>query len=112
MRSIVFDELNKEEINNIRTYLNDKLLPGAIAGLYWLILPDYLLTKTQMKLQNTEGPFKIAVDLQNSCVRFELLVRSDEITNLGSEYANEKQTMHIYDFASKMAKELDLLTCL
>jgi hypothetical protein len=112
MRSLVYDELITDEISNIKQYLDNYLLPSTISGLYWMILPFDILSNTQKELQDTAGPFKIAVDLRSDSVRFELLVRGDEVTNKGSAHADEVQASHVHAFASKMARDLNLIACL
>jgi hypothetical protein len=112
MKTLIFDEFNKEEINRIQIYLSSKLQPSNIDGLYWLILPTELLNEIQTMLFDSAGPYRIAVELKNDSVRFELLIRADEISNKGGCHANGHQAAYIYDFASTMAEDLGLKTCL
>jgi hypothetical protein len=112
MRILVYDELLANEIEKIESYLKEKLNPSNINKLYWMPLPIFILTNKQKQLQETTGPFKIAVDLRHDSVRFELLVRGEDITNQGGGHADERQAAFIHAFADKMARELNLKTCL
>jgi hypothetical protein len=112
MRLIILDELRTEEISMVDAYLKKSLHPSGINGLYWLYLPTSILSYTQKELEPTAGPYKISVEILKDIVRFELLVRAEEITNMGGGHANEEQIQFVYAFVSKMAKELNLVTCL
>ena len=45
-------------------------------GLYWLPLPEDLLSPTQLEHKEQHGPYHLAVEITNTAVKFELLVRS------------------------------------
>jgi len=105
MRQIVIDELSPMERDNIDSYLKRSIKRGPMVGLYWLQLPDDLLSATQQ--EHTEhGPFYLAVELTNTSVTFELLVRSQ--TNLHCNciaHATSSQRQFVLDFIDRMVTE-------
>ncbi|MDR3154817.1 MAG: hypothetical protein LBW85_11265 [Deltaproteobacteria bacterium] len=112
MRSIIFEELRPDEIFKAGEYLKERLQTTNIVGLFWMLLPEEILTGEQKDLSATAGPYKISVDLGKDKIRFELLVRAEEITNIGGGYADNSQLEYIHAFAVKLAEELELKTCL
>jgi hypothetical protein len=112
MRSLFFDELRTDELRSIENYLNSNTLIGPIKGLYWLTIPDEILTDEQKDLQKKIGQFKIAIELGKTWIKFELLIRSSSIQNEGYSLTNIDQLNYIYQFADKMAKTLNLITCI
>jgi hypothetical protein len=111
MRSLFLDELRHDEITKINDYLKETLKSSNIEGLYWLLLHNDHLTSNQRILQERFGPYKISVEVGANFVKFELLVRGDDLRNEGGGYATEKQIEFIYSFADTMVKVLNLVTC-
>lgn len=115
MRALIFDELRKTEAEAVGRYLDEKAERGSIEGLYWLRLPAELLTERQRLAlaEAGEGPeLKAAVELGDTWVRFELLLRSETLHNIGAGPATEAQALFLLRWAAEMADTLDLKTCL
>ncbi len=105
MRQFVVDELSPMEHDNIDSYLKRTLKQGPMVGFYWLELPKGLLGEAQQGHEE-HGPFYLAVDLSNTSVKFELLVRSE--TNLHCSciaHASPAQRQFVLDFADQMLQE-------
>ena len=105
MRQFVIDELSPLERDNIDSFLKRTLKPGPMVGLYWLAMPDDLLSDTQLEHKD-HAPFYLAIELTNSAVKFELLVRSQ--VNLHCNciaYTTPAQRQFVLDFMDKMVKE-------
>ncbi len=105
MRQVVIDELTPMERDNIDSYLKRSLKQGPMIGLYWMQLPDDLLSPTQLD-HKEHGPFHLAVEVTNTAVKFELLVRSQ--VNLHCSciaHASPVQRQYILDFIDKMVEE-------
>jgi hypothetical protein len=105
MRQFVIDELSPMECDNIDSYLKRSIKQGPMVGLYWIELPDDLLSEAQQGHED-HGPFHLAVELTNSAVKFELLVRSQ--TNLHCSciaHATPVQRQFILEFIDKMVTE-------
>ena len=80
MRQYVIDQLSKEERANIASYLKRKLQPGPMSGIYWIEIPQELLSSEQREHKEC-GPYFFAVELEDESVCFELLVRSQSNLN-------------------------------
>jgi hypothetical protein len=109
MRQVVIDELSPMERDNIDSYLKRTTRQGPMIGLYWIQLPDDLLSPTQREHRD-HGPFHLAAEVTNTAVRFELLVRSQ--VNLHCKciaHASPAQRQFILDFIDRMVTE-ELIT--
>jgi hypothetical protein len=106
MRQFVIDELSPMERDNIDSYLKRSVKRGPMIGLYWIELPDDLLSAAQQDHKKEHGPYHLAVELTNTAVKFELLVRSH--INLHCSciaYATADQRQFILDFIDRMVEE-------
>ena len=106
MRQFVIDELSPMERDNIDSYLKRSIKQGPMIGLYWIQLPDDLLSETQQHHNKEHGPYHLAVELTNTAVRFELLVRSQ--VNLHCKciaHTTPVQRQFILDFIDQMLTE-------
>lgn len=75
MRQLVVDQLSLEERLNLESYLKRKLRPGQMDGVFWLELPHSLWGEAQ-RGHDLCAPFFFGVELEESRVVFELLIRS------------------------------------
>ncbi len=91
MKQYVIDELKVEDQNKIKSYLDANFDSGAVAGIYRLPLPQNLLNDEQARHTRCQ-PFYFAIDLENSCITYEFLVRSaNKIRCHCIGYADERQ---------------------
>jgi len=105
MRQIVIDELSPMERDNIDSYLKRTLKQGPMIGLYWIEIPTDLLAEAQQGHENC-GPFYFGVEVEDSQVRFELLVRSNSNLHCTCiSHASNAQRQFILDFIDKMVEE-------
>jgi hypothetical protein len=111
MRSIILDELRNDEINKIREFFDIYLTKSNIIDLYYLTFPDEILNKQQKELKLNHGPYKISIEICKKIVKFELLVRNQDIHNLVNNIVTRKQLIYIYNFIDKIVKDLKLITC-
>lgn len=105
MRQIVIDDLSHLERDVIDSYLKRTLKPGPMIGLFWLMLPDDLLSEAQQGHDDC-GPFYFGVELERDRVKFELLVRSN--ANLHCTciaHATSVQRQFVLDFVDRMVEE-------
>jgi hypothetical protein len=105
MRQIVIDELSPMESDNLDSYLKRTLQAGPLIGLFWLVMPPEQLSDIQ---QAHEGcsPYYCAVELENSRLKVELLVRSS--SNLHCDciaHATKDQRRFILHFIDRMLEE-------
>ena len=113
MRSIILDELLNSEVQSIHEYLEQKGVPSGIDSIYWLPLPKELWSQAQIEaplsLPQEEKKYKMAAEVGEDWVRFELLVRGESIKNLGGGQAEEAQVKFIWDFINEMIQALKLM---
>lgn len=105
MRQFIIDELSPMELDNIDSYLKRSIKQGPMVGIYWLELPDDLLSEAQQGHEE-HGPFYLAVEVTRNVVKFELLVRSQ--SNLHCTciaHATPTQRQFVLDFIDKMVTE-------
>ena len=106
MRQFVIDELSPMERDNIDSYLKRSIKLGPMIGLYWIQLPNDLLSPIQQEHNEEHGPYHLAVELTNTAVKFEFLVRSQ--VNLHCHciaHATSVQRQFILDFIDTMVEE-------
>jgi hypothetical protein len=102
MRQYVIDQLSREELANIESYLKRTLKPGPVDGLYWIEVPQDLLSGEQQGHEDC-GPFFFAVELETEAVCFELLVRSQSNLHCSCiAYATPSQRNFVLRFADQM----------
>jgi hypothetical protein len=105
MRQYRIDELSREERANIESHLKRTLKPAPMDGVYWIEVPQDLLSAEQREHGDC-GPFFFAVELEPEAVCFELLVRSQ--VNLHCSciaYASSAQREFVLRFADHMLAE-------
>jgi len=109
MRQFVIDELSILERNNLESYLKRSLKPGPMDGIFWIELPEDLLSEAQQGHEPC-GSFYLGVELEDKRLCFEMLVRSK--TNLHCSciaYATNTQRQFILDFIDKMLDEEQII---
>ena len=116
MRSLLFDELLEPEIDAVTDYLEQNAESSGIEDLYWITLPPELWGDIQRQAHQDEnwlegGSYRLAVEVGPDWVRFELLVRSEGLRNIGGGQADEPQVMFVLRWADEMARKLNLMPC-
>jgi hypothetical protein len=105
MRQLVIDDLSKEEWAVVDNFLKRNALPGPMEGMYWLPVPEALLAPAQQG-HDSCAPFRFGIELSESAVTFELLVRSH--ANLHCDciaYATSEQREFLLDFIDRLVTE-------
>ncbi len=75
MRSYFIDELNPTEIQRLASHLAAAGLQGTVRDIYWLTLPEDLLTPEQCQHLEHCGPFVASIELGDAWMKIELLIR-------------------------------------
>lgn len=105
MRQFVIDELSRQERDNLDSYLKRTLVAGSIEGLFWLPIPQDLLSSAQQGHEGC-GPFHFGVELEDELLRFELLVRSQSNLHCSCiAYATKAQRDFVLSFIDSMLSE-------
>jgi hypothetical protein len=109
MKQFVVDALHPADYKRLKEHLDGLYGPCVVEGLYWITLPENLLTNTQ-KAHKECGPFVFAIDLEPEKVSCELLVRS--LTRMRCqcmEYANDAQVIFIVRFLDHLLIKLGII---
>ena len=105
MRQFVIDDLSPMERDNIDSYLKRNLKQGPMIGLYWIVLPEELLTDIQ-KEHTDCSPYYFGVEVEKDLVRFEFLVRSNAHLHCDCiAHATSEQRQYVLDFLDTMLAE-------
>ena len=108
MRQYMVDELRRQEVERIRAYLEKHCDLGGIDNIYWLNIPDDLLSPVQYEHRECR-PFSAAVELGKNWVKFEMLIRSRvRIRCKCIHYASGDQQALILRFADKLLRECEV----
>ena len=62
MKQYLLDEIAKPDLDRITAYLNDQARPAGLEGLWWVELPQDLLTSEQQAHPDCQ-PHRFAVEL-------------------------------------------------
>jgi hypothetical protein len=109
MKQFVVDALHPADAKRLREHMDAHYGPCAVDGLYWIPLPEDLLTQTQ-KAHEECGPFVFALDLEPEKVSCELLVRSlKRMRCQCMEYANDAQAIYIVRFLDHLLIKLGII---
>lgn len=105
MRQYMIDEISFLERDNLDSYLKRTLKPGGLEGVFFLSVPPDLLGPAQLGHEEC-GPYYCAVILEQSSIRFELLVRSASNMHCSCiSQATPAQREFILGFADRMLAE-------
>jgi hypothetical protein len=105
MRQFVIDELSREEMDNLESYLKRTLKAGPMEGIFWLELPRDLYGKAQTGHEEC-GPFYFGLELGRNKLICELLIRSQSNLHCSCiSYATTEQRQLLLDFIDRMLEE-------
>jgi len=105
MRQYMIDEISFLERDNLDSYLKRTLKPGGLEGVFFLRVPPDLLGAEQQGHADC-GPFYFTVVLEQTSIRFELLVRSAGNMHCSCiAWATPAQRQFVLDFADRMLQE-------
>ena len=106
MKQYVIDELQPDENQKLVEYLRGQFFISGLEGIFWVFLADDLLTDTQAA--HTEcGPFYMAIELTDTAVKCELLVRAKNRLRCDCMgYANRQQRAWVMDQMDRMISKL------
>jgi len=105
MRQIVIDQLSREEWANIESYLKRTLKSGPLSGIYWVEVPQDLLSGDQLSHEEC-SPYFFAVELAEESVTFELLIRSQSNLHCSCiAYATPVQREFVLGIVDRMLEE-------
>jgi hypothetical protein len=111
MRSLVFDELRKEDLAKVRAHLEETLPQSGLPDVFWLEMPGDLLSSLQLEHRVNCGPHRVAVVLEEDSVRLELLVRAQESLRCAcTDYASKAQREFLLGFMDRLLEQTGIKT--
>ncbi len=115
MRQYLLDEIARNDTQRIREYLDGHAVAASLKGVWWVDLPEDLLSPEQFEHRDCR-PFRFAVelgepDVGDSFVRFEFLIRSQQTMRCACiGYATRQQRDFILAYADRLVEDLALRT--
>jgi hypothetical protein len=110
MRQYLLDEISRNDIPRLREYLNQHAKAAGLEDIWWVDLPEDLLSPEQFSHRDCQ-PFRFAVELGQNFVRFEFLIRSLKTMRCSCiGYATRQQRDFILAFADRLVEDLALRT--
>jgi hypothetical protein len=115
MRQYLLDEIARKDIPRVRQYLKEHALASSLTDIWWVDLPEDLLSPEQFEHQQCR-PYRFAVEVGepevgDSFVRFEMLIRSRETMRCSClGYATRQQRDFILAYADRLVEKLALRT--
>jgi hypothetical protein len=111
LKVLLLDELLPENIQKAEDFLKLNTIKSPLNGLFWLILPREILTEHQLKFIENREVLKIAIEVSYKWIKFELLIKSEFLDNLGGGQLNKAQFQYVYDFFCRLADIIEEKTC-
>ncbi|WMW65879.1 hypothetical protein [Nitratidesulfovibrio liaohensis] len=109
MRTYCIDDLTTEDSAAVRARLNEMDLGGGMNGLYWLPVPQHHLTPVQVAHGESCGPFCLALEVDETALRMELLVRARGMLRCECiAYASPELRAHMIDYLDGLLADLGI----
>ena len=108
MRQFLVDEIPHGKMKEIEAYLKEKTVSSGLEEIYWLEIPEGLLSPIQGEHKDC-GPHYLAVETGKNFVKFEFLVRCRKRLRCDCvQYATPPQEAYLLTFAHSLIQALDL----
>lgn len=106
MRALVWDEMRPDDLAKVRAHLAERLPQSRLGDVFWLELPERLLSEEQKSHAQGCGPHRVAVVLEAEAVRLELLVRASQSLRCAcTAYADPAQRDFCLEFLDRLLEE-------
>ena len=109
MKAYRIDELSPADIQKITDRLNDMSLGSELQSLFWLPVPDAMLTAEQKEHKPLCGPYAMALEILDDGISLEFLVRArNKISCRCVRYASEELILHMMKYVDGMLHDLHI----
>jgi hypothetical protein len=110
MRAYLIDELSSTGMEKITSFLTKNAIRSNLDKIFWIRIPDDLLSETQLEHPDCQ-PHVFAAELGQGWIKLEFFVRSSKNMQCTCHgYCTSQQSSYIIDFASDMIKQLKIRT--
>ena len=108
MRQFLVDEIPRREMEAIKLYLKGKAVSTGLEEIFWLEIPERLLSPIQVEHQAC-GPHYLAIETGRNFVKLEFLVRCGQRLRCDCvQYATPDQEAFLMSFAHSLIQDLGL----
>ncbi len=108
MRSYFIDELRRNELEKFERSLKDRGFKNPITDIFWIEVPNELLTEIQKEHLTTCGPYIFSVELGKNWIKVELLIRpTGKIRCECISYATTEQRNYVIDLIDNLLNAND-----
>ncbi len=110
MRAYLIDEISNTDMKKVYAFLRENAVKSSLTQIYWIKIPDDLLTSTQYEHKNC-SPHVFAVELGKDWIKLEFYVRS--LKNMRCTcpgYCTDGQRNFVINFAHSMIEQLGIKT--
>ena len=109
MRSYYIDGFVPGELERLVERLDSMELSAGVEDLYWLPVPQNLLTPIQKKHEQGCGPHVLALEILDEALRLELLVRARNKLRCDCvAYAEQNLVNHMTNYLHGLLDELKI----
>jgi len=110
MRSYFIDEISPRDMKKIEEYLRKNAIPSSIENLFWIQIPEGILTKEQIEHKEC-APYMCAIELGKDWIKLEFFVRSSKSLRCScTGYCTERQRSFLIDYVNRMINQLGIRT--
>ena len=110
MRSYLIDEISPRDIKRIDEFLKKDALPSSLNDIFWIKIPEYLLTQKQLAHKEC-APYLCAVELGKDWIKLEFFVRSSKNMRCTcAGYCTPEQRNYVIGYANRIIEELGVKT--
>jgi hypothetical protein len=111
MRSYYIDDFVPGELERLVGLLDGMELSAGMEDLYWLPVPSDMLTPLQRQHESECGPYILALEILDSALRLELLVRARNRLRCDCvAYAEPKLVVHMIAYLHGLLDELKIMS--
>ena len=110
MRAYLIDEISRKDMEKIAEFLKKNAIPSSMDKVFWIQIPEQLLTKEQMAHKECM-PYMCAVELGKDWIKVEFFVRSSKnIKCTCCRYCTDEQRNFIINYTNNMIEQLGVRT--
>ncbi len=108
MRSYLVQDINSSDMAKIVEAIKQKSNKMPVEGLFWISLPEELLSEKQKEHQDC-GPHYLAIEVGDNWLKLELLVRCEQKIRCDCiSYADPEQREYMIDFLDQLIRNQDV----
>ncbi len=109
MRSYLIEDFHHGDLDRLSKNLDSKNWTGSLAGLYWLPVPEELLSDEQKAHRAECGPYAMGLEVEDTWIKLELLVRAQSRMRCSCVcFAAPAQREYMIDTLDQLLRDLDI----